>query len=70
MEQDAPEPEPGVAGPSRPDPGRPEPAREAQAHLVFVTHPAFERDMQACLHELRQLDSVRRIGSLVRVVGH
>jgi len=70
MEQDAPEPEPGVAGPSRLDPGRPEPAREAQAHLVFVTHPAFERDMQACLHELRQLDSVRRIGSLVRVVGH
>jgi hypothetical protein len=26
--------------------------------------------MQACLHELRRLDTVRRIGSLVRVVGH
>jgi hypothetical protein len=25
--------------------------------------------MQACLHELRRLDTVRRIGSLVRVVG-
>jgi hypothetical protein len=40
-----------------------------QAHLVFVTHPAYERDMQACLHELRRLDAVRRIGGLVRVVG-
>jgi homoserine dehydrogenase len=64
MEQDAPEPEVSVAGPARPGP-----AHEAEAHLVFVTHPAFERDMQACLHELRQLDTVRRIGSLVRVVG-
>jgi hypothetical protein len=64
MEQDAPEPEEGVVGPARRDP-----AREAEAHLVFVTHPAFERDMQACLHELRRLDTVRRIGGLVRVVG-
>jgi homoserine dehydrogenase len=64
MEQDAPEPEAAVAGPARRDA-----AQEAQAHLVFVTHPAYERDMQACLHELRQLDTVRRIGSLVRVVG-
>ena len=31
--------------------------------------PAYERDMQACLHELRGLDVVRRIGGLVRVVG-
>ena len=36
---------------------------------MFVTHPAYERDMQACLHELRQLDAVRRIGGLLRVVG-
>jgi homoserine dehydrogenase len=64
MEQDAPEPEAGVGRPSRGDA-----AQEAEAHLVFVTHPAYERDMQACLHELRQLDTVRRIGSLVRVVG-
>jgi homoserine dehydrogenase len=42
---------------------------EAEAHLMFVTHPAFERDMQSCLHELRQLGPVRRIGGLVRVVG-
>jgi homoserine dehydrogenase len=64
MEQDAPEPEGGVPGLA----GR-DPAQEAEAHLVFVTHPAFERDMQACLHELRRLDTVHRIGSLVRVVG-
>ena len=67
MEQDAPEPEAGLAaGPGR-GPGE---EREAgQAHLVFVTHPAYERDMQACLHEMRRLDAVRRIGGLVRVVG-
>jgi homoserine dehydrogenase len=42
---------------------------EGEAHLMFVTHTAFERDMQACLHELRQLGNVRRIGGFVRVVG-
>ncbi|HUB72108.1 MAG TPA: homoserine dehydrogenase [Acidimicrobiales bacterium] len=64
MEQDAPEPEEasGTATRAR-DEGGPE------AYLVFVTHPAYERDMQACLHELRQLATVRRIGGLVRVVG-
>ena len=44
-------------------------SEEGEAHLMFVTHPAYERDMQACLHELRQLGNVRRIGSFVRVVG-
>ncbi len=39
------------------------------ARLVFVTHPALERDVQACLHELGALESVRRIGTLIRVVG-
>jgi homoserine dehydrogenase len=63
MEQDAPEPEGGpVDAPHTP-------GGEAQAHLMFVTHPAFERDMQACLHELRSLDAVQRIGGLLRVVG-
>ena len=47
------------------------PARrvESGARLVFVTHPAYERDVQACLHDLRQLDVVERIGGLLRVVG-
>ena len=58
MEQDAPEPTPGA-----PQPG------EDEARLVFVTHPACERDVQACLHELRRLGTVRRIGGLIRVVG-
>jgi homoserine dehydrogenase len=42
---------------------------ESGARLVFVTHPAYERDIQACLHELRHLDVVERIGGLIRVVG-
>jgi homoserine dehydrogenase len=42
---------------------------ESGARLVFVTHPAYERDVQACLHDLRQLDVVERIGGLLRVVG-
>lgn len=42
---------------------------EAAARLVFVTHPAYERDVQACLHELRHLDVVDRIGGLLRVIG-
>jgi len=41
----------------------------AEARLVFITHSATERDVQACLHDLRRLDVVDRIGSLVRVVG-
>jgi homoserine dehydrogenase len=67
MEQDAPEPEttiPGATGGLAADEREP-----GQAHLVFVTHPAYERDMQACLHEIRHLEAIRRIGGLVRVVG-
>ena len=40
-----------------------------EARLVFVTHPALERDVQACLHELRHLDVVESIGGLIRVVA-
>jgi homoserine dehydrogenase len=45
------------------------PTAPTGARLVFVTHPAYERDVQACLHDLRQLDVVERIGGLLRVVG-
>jgi homoserine dehydrogenase len=41
----------------------------AEARLVFITHVATERDLQACLHDLRQLESVDRIGGLLRVIG-
>jgi homoserine dehydrogenase len=39
------------------------------ARLVFITHPALESDVQACLHELRALDVVSRIGGMIRVIG-
>ncbi len=48
---------PGVGGG---DPG--------EARIVFVTHRACERDLQATLRELRELDAVRRVGSLIRLL--
>jgi homoserine dehydrogenase len=38
------------------------------ARIVFVTHTARERDVQACLGALRSLDVVLRVGSLLRVL--
>jgi homoserine dehydrogenase len=38
------------------------------ARLMFITHPALERDVQGCLHDLRRLDVVEGIGGLIRVV--
>src|SRR4051794_4784626 len=40
-----------------------------QARLVFITHEAREADVQATLHGLRDLEVVRRVGDLIRVVG-
>lgn len=42
---------------------------EPDARLVFVTHLALEADIRATLSELDQLDEVKRIGALLRVVG-
>jgi homoserine dehydrogenase len=39
------------------------------ARLVFITHDAPEAAVQATLHDLRQLDVVRRVASILRVVG-
>ena len=39
------------------------------ARLVFITHTAVERDVQATLHDLRELDAVKHIVSVLRVVG-
>ena len=39
------------------------------ARIVFITHLARERDMQATVSELRKLDVVRRVNSLIRVLG-
>src|SRR5581483_595554 len=41
--------------------------REAggRARIVFITHSARERDIQACLTALRSLDVVSRVGTLL-----
>jgi hypothetical protein len=36
---------------------------------VFITHTAVERDLQATLHDLRGLDSVKRVVSMLRVIA-
>jgi homoserine dehydrogenase len=60
----------GSDGSSFGDPtGRGRTAADSSARLVFVTHPSYERDVQACLGELRHLDVVHQIGSLLRVIG-
>jgi homoserine dehydrogenase len=41
----------------------------AGARIIFVTHEARERDVQACITELRSLDVVLRVGTLLRVLG-
>jgi homoserine dehydrogenase len=40
-----------------------------EARLIFITHVATERDLQATLRELRELDVVDRVGSVLRVIG-
>lgn len=40
-----------------------------EARLVFITHTAREADVQATVRQLRELATVRRVGSLIRVVG-
>ncbi len=44
-------------------------ADEAVADLVFITHDALERDVQATLRDLRDLDAVRHVGSVIRVLA-
>ena len=39
------------------------------ARLVFITHECRERDVQATLRELRGLDPVHELGTVMRVVG-
>ena len=40
-----------------------------EARLVFITHTAVERDVQSTLQGLRELDSVRRVVSVLRVIS-
>ncbi len=39
------------------------------ARLVFITHTAKESSLQNCVRELRDLDTVKRVVSLLRVIG-
>ena len=40
-----------------------------EARLVFITHEARESAVQATVRELRDLESVRQVGGLLRVIG-
>jgi homoserine dehydrogenase len=40
-----------------------------EARLIFVTHTAREADLRSTINEVRELDVVRRIGSVLRVLG-
>lgn len=42
---------------------------DGAARLIFITHAAREADVRATLHELRGLDTVCSVGSVLRVVG-
>lgn len=42
---------------------------DEKARLVFITHTAREGDVQGTIRDLRRLDAVKRIGTLLRVVG-
>ncbi|MBT8202796.1 MAG: homoserine dehydrogenase, partial [Acidimicrobiia bacterium] len=39
-----------------------------QARIAFITHSAYERDVQQTLRDLRSLDVVKDIGSVLRVI--
>lgn len=42
---------------------------DSAARLVFITHVAAERDVRATLKEFGELEAVRGIGAVLRVVG-
>ena len=43
--------------------------KNGDARLIFVTHKAKERDFEATMASVRQLEPVHRVGSILRVVG-
>ena len=40
-----------------------------QARIIFITHVACESDMRATLEDLRHLEAVRQVGSVLRVIA-
>ncbi|MDQ1491539.1 MAG: homoserine dehydrogenase, partial [Actinomycetota bacterium] len=60
----------GVSIKSMQQQGIPEEERKnGDARLIFVTHKAKERDFEATMAAVRQLEPVHRVGSILRVVG-
>src|SRR5262249_17156470 len=43
--------------------------RGSEATLMFITHEARERDVQLTLRALRDLETVHRVGSVIRAIG-
>ena len=41
-----------------------------EARIIFITHVACESDMRATLENLRHLEAVRQVGSVLRVIAH
>ena len=41
----------------------------ADARIIFITHRAREADLRATVHALRDVKSVHRVGSVLRVMG-
>ncbi len=41
----------------------------SEARITFITHRARERDLRATLDDLRGLDAVRNVGSVLRALG-
>ena len=39
------------------------------AKLIFITHQAREADLRVTLGEIRQLETVSSVGSVLRVIG-
>ncbi len=44
-------------------------ADDGSARLVFITHEAVERDFRSTLADLDQLDAVKTVGQVLRVIG-
>jgi hypothetical protein len=45
-------------------------AARAQADIVLTTHPSGEAEMQAAVDEIRNLDVVAEVASLLRVESY
>ena len=42
---------------------------DKEARLIFITHKAFESNLQAAIEALNELDAVRSVGTVLRVIG-